>query len=429
MKPFSKSIILFIIASSLLLFSYTAAAGKWPWQRRIGKNVEVHHKKQHEERVRIEMWPAEPASPEKIDHAKFVHALRTICGPKRVGQERGKKFAAAIIEHSTQFIVDPFLIGALIYVQSRCLPKQPDHEKQRYGLSRIDVQMHAPHVRNKQYNYWILKNDQWQPQSLRTEKYPFNLWKAANPISNIYWTAAILHVLKEQKDSLSNAFTDAFKHVKYRHYVSHWFFGDNVQSTEPEDRVLTARRRMIEYYHNTQVKAAGEFNGVSLVSPLDGVPRMVLDDFAQWRGKRKSGNKHQGMDYVSELDEPIRAVADGKVIFVGVDLPNAGSKRMSGEEATAYDPRKMGDGGRYVAIKHASNLRTYYMHMDTIVAMDQSNIEAGEIIGTVGRSGSKHSGPHLHLEFRTQTGRADPAAYMQKVLVDPKHWRIEHPDH
>ncbi|MBN2531010.1 MAG: M23 family metallopeptidase [Deltaproteobacteria bacterium] len=418
-----KTVLTTTVSLLLLICGFAALAGKWPWQRRIGKDVEIHHKRQHENRVLPEMWPDEPATPATIDEAGFVTALRQICGEKRLGPERGQKFGAAILLYARLFKVDPFLVGGLIYDQSRCLPKQPDNENRLYGLSRIDVAMHAPHVRDKKYNYWIRENNQWKKKSLAVEKYPFNLWKAANPISNIYWTAAILRVFKEQHADLADAFADGFEHAQYRHYVSHWFFGDNVQSSEPEDRVLTARRRLLQYYHGGQITAAGEYGGLPLVSPLDGVPRMVLDEFGRWRGKRRTGYKHNGVDLVAELDEPIRAVADGKTVFVGVDMPNAGSKRLTGEEATRFDPRKMGAGGRYVAINHGNGLRSYYMHMDTIVVDDWSDVKAGDIIGTVGRSGSTESGPHLHLEFRTDSGREDPAQFMQKVLIDPKRWR------
>ena len=426
MTAYPKTYIILFISLITLTAGYVSLAGKWPWQRRIGKDVEIHHKQQHEERVKPDMWPREPLTPTKIDTEKFILAFRTICGHKRVGPERGKKFGTAILEFAAQYDVDPFLVGGLIYDQSRCLPKQPDNETRRFGLSRIDVAMHAPHVRSKKYNYWVLDNDKWITKSVEAEKYPFNMWKAANPVSNIYWTAVILHVFKAQQASLAKAFATGFQHAPYRHYVSHWFFGDNVQSSEPEDRVLTARRRILEYYHGTQIVAAGEYSGVPLVSPLDGVPRMILDDFGRWRGKRRTGYRHNGMDLVAELDEPIRAVADGKTVFVGVDLPNAGSKRMSGADATKFDPRKMGAGGRYVAIKHDGGLRSYYMHMDTIAVDDWKDIKAGDIIGTVGRSGSTHSGPHLHLEFRTDEGRIDPAKYMQKVLVSPSNWNDAH---
>jgi murein DD-endopeptidase MepM/ murein hydrolase activator NlpD len=413
---------IFISITSILLWGITAFAGKWPWQRRIGRDVEIHHKLQHDSRVRPEMWPGEPKTPSPINEEQFTLALRTICGDKRLGAERGQKFAAAILDHANEFGVDPFLIAGLIYDQSRCLPRQPDNETFRFGLSRIDVAMHAPHIREKQYHYWVLENDKWVAKSLPADKYTFNQWKATNPLSNIYWTAAILSVFKTQHESLARAFQQGFQHATYRHYVSHWFFGDNVQSSEPEDRVLTARRRLLEYYHGTPATAAGTYHGIPLVSPLSGVPRMILDEFGRWRGKRKTGYRHSGMDLVAELDEPVYAVADGKTVFVGVDMPNSGSRRMTAEAATGFDPRQMGAGGRYVAINHGGGLRSYYMHLDTITVEDWTDVKAGDVIGTVGRSGSAQSGPHLHLEFRTENGRIDPAEYLTEVLIDPRNW-------
>ena len=51
-----------------------AAADRVPWQRRIGKNVDIHHKKQHE-RVRPDMWPAEPPTLKDVNVAKFTDAV------------------------------------------------------------------------------------------------------------------------------------------------------------------------------------------------------------------------------------------------------------------------------------------------------------------------------------------------------------------
>ncbi|MBW2278621.1 MAG: M23 family metallopeptidase, partial [Deltaproteobacteria bacterium] len=46
-------------------------------------------------------------------------------------------------------------------------------------------------------------------------------------------------------------------------------------------------------------------------------------------------------------------------------------------------------------------------------------VEAGQLIGTLGRSGTVKSGPHLHLEFRQGTERIDPAVPLAPGLVDP----------
>jgi murein DD-endopeptidase MepM/ murein hydrolase activator NlpD len=398
------------VSVALAAVGITAAAGKWPWQRRIGRDVEVQHKLQHQ-RVSPDMWPPEPASPSPAAPGEFTRALSMLCGPMPPG--RLEKFSAAILEESAAFEVDPFLVAALVWDQSRCLLKTPD-DARRYGLTRIDVDMHAPHIRNGSYAYWTREAAEWSRQSLAVDGHAFNTWTAARWDSNLYWTAAILRVFSLQHESLDRAFPAR----PHRHYVSHWFWGDNVLEIEPEDRVLTTRRRLLSYYRETGPVPAGELGGTPLVSPLDGVPRLVLDNFGNRRGK-KGGPGHQGIDLVAPMGEPIRAMAAGRVVFAGVDSPGSGSTQLTPREAETFPPSKMGKGGLYVAINHGGGFRTYYMHMDTIAVKDWDEVEAGEIIGTVGRSGATESGPHLHLEFRVGTDRVDPAAYMQQVLVDP----------
>jgi murein DD-endopeptidase MepM/ murein hydrolase activator NlpD len=60
------------------------------------------------------------------------------------------------------------------------------------------------------------------------------------------------------------------------------------------------------------------------------------------------------------------------------------------------------------------------MHLSAIAITQQDTVEAGQIIGTLGNTGTTSSGPHLHLEFRTDKGgREDPAVHLKKVLVNP----------
>ncbi len=388
-------------------------AGKWPWQRRIGRDVEIRHKLQYQ-RVSPDMWPPEPESPSEIDPDRFKSALSELCG--KMPEQRLERYSGAILDESAAFEIDSFLLAALMQDRSGCRPKTPDYAT-KYGLTRIDVDMHAPHVRGGKYKYFVMDDEgAWVEKHLVVDRYPFNIWKAAKWNSNIYWSAAILRVFKEQHESLDRAFPTR----SHRHYVSHWFFGDNVREIEPEDRILTARRRLLSYYQDTGPVRAGEFNGVPLVSPLDGVPRLVLDDFGNKRGV-KSGPGHQGTDLTAPQGEPIRAVAPGRVVFAGVDLPGAGaSKKLSPKEAQAFPEKSMGKGGLYIAINHGGGFRTYYMHMDSLAVKDWDQVEAGQIIGTVGRSGAAQSGSHLHLEFRMNKKREDPAIHLSSVLVDPK---------
>jgi murein DD-endopeptidase MepM/ murein hydrolase activator NlpD len=360
------------------------------------------------------MWPPEPESPPlaEVDAEKLTDALLVLCGP----QERARiaEYADAILEEAARFEVDPFLIGALVYDRSQCLPKTPDSAT-TYGLTRIDVAMHAPHVRKGAYRYFVAGDAGWEERSLTADAYPLNRWKAAAWRSNIYWTAAILRVLREQCEGLDAAFAG----VPHRHYVSHWFFGDVVKNIEPEDRVLTARRMLLAYYRMEPPAPAGAFGDLPLVSPLDGVPRLVLDSYGNRRGKKR-GPGHQGIDLVAARGEPVRSVAPGRVVFAGVDLPS-GSEQLTPATAPAFPTKRMGKGGLYVVINHGDGLRSFYMHLDTIAVRDWDEVEAGQVIGTVGRTGAVQSGAHLHLELRPGTSRIDPAVHLRSVLVDPDH--------
>jgi murein DD-endopeptidase MepM/ murein hydrolase activator NlpD len=403
-----------VAVPAVVAIALCAAGGKVPWQRRIGRDVEIQHKLQHE-RVTPDMWPAEPAAPPaaELDVERFTGAMLTLCGSN--DRERIGAYAAAILEDSARFGADPFLVGALIFDGSECLPKTPD-DGGTYGLSRIDVAMHAPHFRRGAYNYYVRGDGDWEARALELPDYPFNQWKAAFWRSNIYFTAALLHVLEEQCPSLDAAFPAAASH---RHYVSHWFFGDAVSNAEPEDRILAQRRRFLEYYRGDRLAPAGVWGGLPILSPLDGVPRLVLDSFGNRRGKKR-GPGHQGLDIVASRGEPVRAIAAGRVVFAGVDLPERASERLAPEQAAAFPARRMGSGGLYVVLHHGGGLRSVYMHLDSYMVKDWDEVAAGQIIGAVGRSGTEQSGAHLHLELRDGTKRLDPAVPLAPVLVDPE---------
>jgi hypothetical protein len=396
---------------SVLCFGVTKA-GPWHWQRRIGRNIEVRHKLAHQQ-VTPEMWPAEPISPDPIDPERFSKALGLLCG--QMPDDRLDLYTDALLKEDAEFEVDPFLLAALMYDQSGCLPKTPDRET-RHGITRIDVAMHAPHIRNGEYRYFLKEGNTWKRYALKIDRFPFNKWKAEKIESNLYFAAAILKVFELQCKDLDEAFAG----VSHRHPISHWFYGDRVTEAEPEDRVLTVRRRLLVYYSESIPEAAGTFNGVAIVSPLDGTPRLMIDYFGNRRGKKTAPPGHRGIDIDGIAGEPVRSIADGKVAFAGADMPGrARSRVLSPKEAEQMPNRQMGPGGLYIAVNHGGGLGSVYMHLESLAVEQGDVVKAGQIIGAVGRSGTVQSGPHLHLELRVGTDRIDPAVPLADVLVNP----------
>lgn len=104
-----------------------------------------------------------------------------------------------------------------------------------------------------------------------------------------------------------------------------------------------------------------------------------------------SGNLavHQGVDISWWPGAPIRASADGVVVFSGMK----------------------GGYGRTVQIQHEYGFQTLYGHLSSISAYEGKQVNKGEIIGFLGRTG-RSTGFHLHYEVRIGTKAVDPMIFM-----------------
>lgn len=87
--------------------------------------------------------------------------------------------------------------------------------------------------------------------------------------------------------------------------------------------------------------------------------------------------KHYAVDVVAVKDSPVKAAADGTVIF---------------SDWTA-------DTGYVIVLAHANNLVTIYKHNASLNKEQGELVKAGEVIATVGNSGELTTGPHLHFEL------------------------------
>ena len=102
---------------------------------------------------------------------------------------------------------------------------------------------------------------------------------------------------------------------------------------------------------------------------------------------------HTGIDYAAPTGTPIKAAADGEVIFKGWK----------------------GGYGNTVMIRHANGVETLYGHMSAFSPAD-GRVRAGEVIGFVGTTG-RSTGPHLHYEARVNGQPGNPTTV---ALPTPK---------
>ncbi len=398
------------LCAMLVLVLAVEVSADPPWRRR--RRPGVLPNRQAAARVHLADWPSEPESPQTIDAGRFAAALRTLCGFMPRGRQA--TYANWILESSAEFGEDPFLIAALIFRQSRC--RSTAEDLGGVGLSLIPRSMYSATFRRGVYRFHEREAGVWQERELHLARYPFAEPRLRRARENIYFTAGLLSMWRRAHHSIDPEFEQA----PHRHHLSHFVWGDRVLSARAEDRVFTDRRRFLQYYGAVELPAPIAFEGLALGSPLDGAPRVV----SSWIGNERDGGarSHRGVDVESVFGEPVRVIADGRVVFAGIDLPGRRTNRQMRPSEIADVPRReLGRGGRFVCIRHQrtglESIRSCYMHLETVEVRQGEIVVRGQQIGTVGRTGMRTSAPHLHLEMHDASGLIDASAALAGILI------------
>ena len=97
-------------------------------------------------------------------------------------------------------------------------------------------------------------------------------------------------------------------------------------------------------------------------------------------------NVHNGLDIAVPTGTPVKAMADGKVIYSADNFYYAGN---------------------YILIDHGLGLNSLYLHLNKSNVEEGQVVKRGEIIGSVGTTG-RSTGPHLHWTVQWYNKRVDP---------------------
>jgi len=120
--------------------------------------------------------------------------------------------------------------------------------------------------------------------------------------------------------------------------------------------------------------------GQVLFSPLSGT---ISQEFSP-------ENKHFAVDVVAPVDSPIKAVANGTVIFA---------------EWTA-------ETGYVIILEHMDGLLSVYKHNGSLNKGQGDVVRSGEVIASVGNTGELTTGPHLHFELWSNGSPIDPLNFI-----------------
>jgi murein DD-endopeptidase MepM/ murein hydrolase activator NlpD len=288
-------------------------------------------------------WKPEPESPKRIDQARFARALRSTCD--NISAAQAEQYAHWIRESAAMHDEDPFLIATLMVHASHC---RGDAEQLKgIGLTGIQPEMYRGNVKLDMLQYEVREGQGWAVRA-RLLSRPLTAQTLKNPQQNLEWAAALLAMWREQHDAIDAQFEQA----PHRHYVSHFLWGDLIESSRSEDALFAARRRLLEHYHGPgRAIPTRAFRAITFGAPLEGSPRIVS---SKPGADRDNGLRmHRGVDVDAETGEPVLAMADGQVTFAGVDLPGRGTAvSLAPDEITRIPSAQMGAGGRYVCITH-----------------------------------------------------------------------------
>lgn len=121
-------------------------------------------------------------------------------------------------------------------------------------------------------------------------------------------------------------------------------------------------------------------NDIVFTSPIKGEITQTYD----------SKEKHFAIDIAVDKDTPVKAVADGTVIFKGFTA----------------------DTGYVILIEHNQGFISVYKHNASLYKEQGDLVKSGEVIASAGSTGSFSTGPHLHFELWNDGYPVNPINYI-----------------
>ena len=128
------------------------------------------------------------------------------------------------------------------------------------------------------------------------------------------------------------------------------------------------------------------FNSIPDIYPVDGFSTRGYEN------ESMLGDTHFGIDIASPKGSPVKATADGEVIFSGWTF----------------------EEGYVVIIKHSLDYFSFYKHNLRNICQKWEYVKKGQIIALLGDTGRVSSGPHLHFEIWQGTTPIDPIKMLRK---------------
>mgnify|MGYP002619596191 CR=1 FL=1 len=107
---------------------------------------------------------------------------------------------------------------------------------------------------------------------------------------------------------------------------------------------------------------------------------------------QSNGSLNKGIDIAGQLGQPVKAAADGAVVYAGRGL-------------IGY--------GEMIIIKHDDTYLSAYAHNNRLLVNEGDQVKAGQVIAEMGSTGTDRV--KLHFEIRRRGQPVDPLTYLPKL--------------
>jgi murein DD-endopeptidase MepM/ murein hydrolase activator NlpD len=210
-----------------------------------------------------------------------------------------------------------------------------------------------------------------------------------------YWKVAELALdynrLSEENDQLKESLAkvedlkadiDKLKQVdkKLRSSLSGYVSITNNDGTDPENLLTTDIDNIAGAKFDLSI-----FTSIPAEIPLNGFITRGYETGAIL------SNAHIGIDIAAEMGSPVKATADGIVVFSGWTFQD----------------------GHMIILKHKYNFFSFYKHNQQNLCQELEYVKKGQVIALLGDTGQITSGAHLHFEIWQGSVPLDPIIFLQ----------------
>lgn len=132
------------------------------------------------------------------------------------------------------------------------------------------------------------------------------------------------------------------------------------------------------------------WDAVPAITPVDG-EHWISSGFG-WRRSPFTGKRefHNGIDIAGQKGTPIVAPADAEVVRVVRD-------------------RNL---GRSITLDHGNGIQTIFGHLDKVLVKPGDRVKRGDQIATMGSTGRRSTGPHVHYSVKVDGKYVNPKNYL-----------------